>query len=536
MNYKDYMIIGAGPGGLQLGYFFEQKGRDYLIFEGRNRIGSFFERYPRNGKLISYNKISSIYEEPEIQLRWDWNSLLTNDYSFPFCRYSKRLFPKSQELIRYLADFAEQYALKIQYNTKIVHISKKANGLFALTDEKGIHYTCRCLIVASGFGKEYVPEIPGIELVTDSYGTVSMESDDFAGQSVLILGKGNSGFEIADNILDSAALIHLASPQSIRLAWNTKHPGHLRAHNTRLLDMYQLKMLHSVLDCEVNEIRRLDNKFIVSVTYTHAQGEVDELLFDRVIRCTGFQFDTSIFDASCQPALVIDDRLPDLTPAWESVNVPNLFFAGTLMQSRDFQRSSSAFIDGYRYNIRTLDSFLGERFHGEKLPGLIVEATAASLATAMLKRVCRTSGLWAQFSYLCDLIVVNEKTGLARYYVDLPKDYVHANALGEQEHYYTITFEWGPWQGDIFAIDRRPSHEYAESSAFLHPIVRRYAGTELVEEHHLLEDLFGMYCQARASTMVHRRSRPDMSHRSLAEFHLEEHEQPLQEFFERHAQ
>ena len=203
------------------------------------------------------------------------------------------------------------------------------------------------------------------------------------------------------------------------------------------------------------------------------------------------------------------------------------------MQSRDFQRSSSAFIDGYRYNIRTLDSFLGQRFHGEKLPGLIVEATSASLATAMLKRVCRTSGLWAQFGYLCDLIVVNEKSGLARYYYDLPKDYVHANALGHHEHYYTITFEWGPWQGDIFAIDRRPSHEHAQSSAFLHPIVRRYAKTELVEEHHMLEDLFGMYCQARASKMVHRRSRADASHRSLAEFHLEEHEQPLQEFFER---
>jgi 4-hydroxymandelate oxidase len=30
----DYLVIGAGPGGLQLGYFLERAGRDYLVLEG----------------------------------------------------------------------------------------------------------------------------------------------------------------------------------------------------------------------------------------------------------------------------------------------------------------------------------------------------------------------------------------------------------------------------------------------------------------------------------------------------------------------
>ena len=31
--YHDYIVIGAGPGGLQLGYFLERAGRDYVIVE-----------------------------------------------------------------------------------------------------------------------------------------------------------------------------------------------------------------------------------------------------------------------------------------------------------------------------------------------------------------------------------------------------------------------------------------------------------------------------------------------------------------------
>jgi hypothetical protein len=33
-------------------------------------------------------------------------------------------------------------------------------------------------------------------------------------------------------------------------------------------------------------------------------------------------------------------KYPLLTPSWESVNVPHLFFAGTLMAGRDNRRSS----------------------------------------------------------------------------------------------------------------------------------------------------------------------------------------------------
>ena len=74
----DYLIIGAGPAGIQMGYFFERDGRDYLVLEAEEP-GAFFTKYPRHGNLISANKRYTGYDDPEVNLRFDWNSLLSDD-------------------------------------------------------------------------------------------------------------------------------------------------------------------------------------------------------------------------------------------------------------------------------------------------------------------------------------------------------------------------------------------------------------------------------------------------------------------------
>src|SRR5205807_924269 len=104
-----FLIIGAGPAGLQLAYFLERSGHDYVALESDHEIGSFWRHYPRSRRLISFNRVHSIYTDPELQLRWDWNSLLTDGYEAPFREYSQRLYPHAEEMRRYLQDFARRY-------------------------------------------------------------------------------------------------------------------------------------------------------------------------------------------------------------------------------------------------------------------------------------------------------------------------------------------------------------------------------------------------------------------------------------------
>ena len=52
----DYCIVGAGPGGLQLGHYMHQQSRDYVIFERQPIPCPFFARFPIHRQLISLNK------------------------------------------------------------------------------------------------------------------------------------------------------------------------------------------------------------------------------------------------------------------------------------------------------------------------------------------------------------------------------------------------------------------------------------------------------------------------------------------------
>jgi hypothetical protein len=346
----------------------------------------------------------------------------------------------------------------------------------------------RCVIVAAGWGAPYLPPISGIEHAV-GYEDREIDPRAYAGQRVLIIGKCDSAFETSAALLGQAAMVHLASRSPLRLAWNTKHPGDVRGQYAAILDSYQFKTLHSVLDCTIDEIRPVDDRFEVHISYTHAEGERAVLEYESVLRCTGFRMDTSVFDQSCLPRLTADDRIPALRPDWQSANVDDLYFAGTIAQARDRRHASSPFIDGFRYNLRTFATVLRERYDGVPLSYDLVPPDPERLTSVALDRVNWSSALWTQFEYLCDVLVLDEESGQFRHYRDLPEDYA-VSRFGDASHYYTVGLRWGRDDyPDVFAIGRHPVPDRAAESAFIHPVIRRYRGGELVAEQHLLEDL-----------------------------------------------
>jgi thioredoxin reductase len=488
----EYLILGAGPAGLQLGHHLSRAGRTYLILERGDTPGTFFKKYPRHRTLISNNKVYTGYDDPEVNLRFDWNSLLSDDAVLTLKEYTKKYFPPADTMVKYLCDYAECFGLHVRCNTEIVRVEKIQNpDGFRLVDAQGNAFTCLRLIVAAGVTRPYIPDVPGIELA-ESYVTVSVDPEDFVGQRVLVVGKGNSAFETAENLIETAALIHVLSPNPVRLAWQSHYVGHLRAVNNNFLDTYQLKSQNAVLDATMVGIRRReDGKLVVSVRYTHASGETEDLVYDRIILCTGFRFDNSFFAAECRPELTINDRFPALTCEWESTSVPNLFFAGTLTQSRDYKKTTSGFIHGFRYNTRCLFRMLEKRYHGTPWPSREVTPTVEGVLDAMIERINKTSAMWQQYGFLHDLVVMPENGGPALHFEELPLSYIQETELSASSHYYTVTMEFGAIEGDPFAVVRRPTPEAAHESAFLHPVIRRWNGPLLIAEHHLLEDLHG---------------------------------------------
>ncbi|GAA1644089.1 NAD(P)-binding domain-containing protein [Actinoplanes couchii] len=487
----DYVIIGAGPAGLQLAALLEADGRrDYLVLEAADRSGAFFTRYPRHRTLISVNKPHTGTDDPELNLRLDWNSLLSDDPELLFTRYTERYFPDADTMVRYLGDFAERTGIKVRYHSRVTRISKDGD-LFTVAAGDQV-YTARRVVVATGVSQLHRPDIPGFELA-EGYDTMSTDPHDYLDQRVLILGKGNSAFETADNLMETTTVIHVAGPSSVRLAWRTHFVGHLRAVNNNFLDTYQLKSANAILDGTVKKIERDGAGFKVTFSFARVNEVVKELHYDRILACTGFRFDASVFDESCRPELTIDDRFPAQTEAWESVNVPGLFFAGTISQVRDFKKSTSGFIHGFRYAVRALHRILEDApWPAEKL-----DRTPEAITDAVITRVNRTSALWQQFGFLADVVTVGEDS--ARYHDEVPVEWFARHGLATPDHDYhdafVITLEYGPDHDKVDPFDigvariAQDTPGQAHDAAYLHPVVRHYRDGALANTHHLAENL-----------------------------------------------
>ncbi|MEU8216153.1 NAD(P)-binding domain-containing protein [Micromonospora taraxaci] len=483
----DCLIIGAGPAGLQLAALLERDGHDYVVLEGGPRPGTFFETYPRHRQLISINKVWTGSEDPEFNLRSDWNSLLTDDPALLFKNYSTRYFPAADDLVRYLADFAR--GLRVRYDTRVTSVSKTGDVFTVRAGDD--RWTARRVVVATGVSQLHVPPIEGVDLA-ERYDSVSVDPADFVNQRVLIIGKGNSAFETADALVETAATIHVAGPHSIKLAWQSHYVGHLRAVNNNFLDTYQLKSQNAVLDGTVEQIsQREGGGFRVLFRYARTVENLRELEYDRVILCTGFRFDASIFTESARPELVINDRFPAQTPAFESVNVSGLYFAGTLSQQRDFKKSTNGFIHGFRYATRALHHILRERHHGQPWPSRQIALTPEAIADSIIARINVTSALWQQFAVLGDVIMVEGEA--ACYREEVPVAYLR-EALPDV-FAFLVTLEYGPDHDQVDPFDitvPRPAENDANAAhdaSYLHPVVRVLRDGQVVAEHHLAENL-----------------------------------------------
>ncbi|EDV20869.1 uncharacterized protein TRIADDRAFT_31061 [Trichoplax adhaerens] len=414
----DYCVVGSGPGGLQIAYYLESAGRDYVVFEKNDISGSFFTVYPRHRKLISVNKLHTGHSNSEFNLRHDWNSLLSKNQSFLMSQYSREYYPNADKLVEYLNDYAEQFKLKIRYDTDILTItrdSEDSNAKFKMMDSNDNTYICKVAIISTGISVPYVPAgFVGNDII-EGYETVSTNPSNFKGQNVLVLGQGNSGFETAQAISHTANYIHVFGRTRVRLATSTHYIGDVRAINSRHIDSYQLKTLDGILEGDLKLVavtKTRENRYQIGIRtsgnyYRGAKNARKD--YDRVIRCLGFKYDDSIFGENAKPirGRLTYERYPMMKGNFESSNVDNMYFAGSMAHYLDYRRSGGGSIQGIRYNARALHRILEWRYH--KIPWPAVTFRVNALIDHVITRINQASGLYQMFDSLIDVILIQKR-------------------------------------------------------------------------------------------------------------------------------
>jgi len=495
-----YIILGAGPGGLQMGYFLNKQKRNYIILEKNSTAGSFFAKNPKHRKLISINKKYNYFQEEEFNWRHDWNSLLSDDPKMRFTEYTEELFADADILHKYLQDYATKFSLKISYNTEVEKIARTSSGHFLLTTRTGSVYECEVLLMGLGSIKPMMPkEIEGVELTT-CYDKQTLDLEFYKNKRVGIIGQGNSAFETAEYLSGVASFVHILAKHPIKYAWETHFVGDLRAVNNNILDMYQLKSLHAVLNPRVKRISKNKNGCLqTNHEYHYPRSDIPGTLkltreYDIIICCAGWKWlDDKLFASDVKPDSWYKGKFPELNSSWESKNIPNMYFIGGAMQGNDRQ-ASSGFIHGFRYNIRTLFNLLEEKFEDVAYPSKTWNHFKWNECFDwMYDRFSTSAALFQLYGVLSDVLVFSDDLKEATLYKELPLSYASEQSFGNKRMLiFTLEFGFNHFKESSLSFMGPSDPHDTKCAAFLHPVIRYRHGKQ-EDEFHFGDSLLGRW-------------------------------------------
>jgi putative flavoprotein involved in K+ transport len=315
------VVVGAGQAGLAIGHFLRRHGRDFVILE-------------RAGEIA-----------PAWRERWDSLRLFTpRCYSglpgLPFPGDPDG-YPIRAEVIAYLERYAETFDLPIELNSEVKRLDLGDDGRFHL-EVDGRTITADQVVVATGpFQTPFLPKLAE-RLADDVFQTHAVgyrRPDDVSPGAVLVVGGGNTGFQIAKELSATHKVVlsvgSRQTPLPQRLLgrdlfwWLTKAGILDKSVETRLGQ--RLSTRETLIGSSPRELKRAYG-VEVRPRATDADGRTvrfedgRELQVDAVIWATGYRPDYSwiklpVFDA--------DGRLRHRRGV---TDVPGLCFLGLTWQ------------------------------------------------------------------------------------------------------------------------------------------------------------------------------------------------------------
>jgi len=173
-------VVGAGQAGLAMGYYLGRQGRRFAILERAGQIA------------------------PAWRERWDSLTLFTpRRYSalpgLPFPGDPDG-YPTRDEVVPYLERYAQTFDLPIELNSEVTRLDRGEDERFRL-EVDGRTITAEQVVVATGpFQTPYVPKLAEKLDIFQTHAVGYRRPDDVPERTVLVVGGGNTGFQIAKEL------------------------------------------------------------------------------------------------------------------------------------------------------------------------------------------------------------------------------------------------------------------------------------------------------------------------------------------------
>ena len=317
-NYE-VAVVGAGQAGLAIGHLLRGQGRRFTILERAHEIAPAWRERWNSLTLFTPRRCSAL---PGVPFPGDPDG-----------------YPTRDEVIAYLERYAETFQLPIELNSEVDGLDAEG-GRFVL-DAGGEPITADHVVVATGpFQSPYVPNLAD-GLGRDVFQTHAVgyqRPDDVPPGTVLVVGGGNTGFQIATDISTThRVLLAIGSRQTPlpqRLLgrdlfwWLTKTGFFNKSVDTRL--GRRLSTRETLIGSSVRKLKRhgvqVRPRLVSADGRTVRFQDSSELEVGAVIWATGYRPDYSWINV---PVFDTDGRLRHRRGV---TDVPGLYFLGLTWQ------------------------------------------------------------------------------------------------------------------------------------------------------------------------------------------------------------
>ena len=313
----DVIIIGGGQAGLATAYYLRRTDLRTMILDDAPEPGGAWRGTWEGLRLFSPTEFSSIpgWQMPK----------------------GEQTYPSKDEFIAYLTAYEARYGFPIERPVRVRGVRREAQGLAVETNTGTM--TARAVGSATGTAQHpFVPDYPSADIFTGHqiHSVDYRRPDDFAGQSVSIVGGGNSGAQVLAEISRVADTTWVTPTAPVFMPDDIDGRYLFDAATRRFYEEQKGKgpapayvsLANVVMVDSVKEARTRGGLGSVRPFARFSETGViwrdgTETKVDAVIWCTGFRANLSHLD----PLSIVSDGKVAVTGTRSDV-VPNLWLVG----------------------------------------------------------------------------------------------------------------------------------------------------------------------------------------------------------------
>lgn len=191
---QDTLIIGGGPAGLAVAGALALRGRRAVVLERSGSVGASWRGHYDRLRLHTTRRLSGL---PGLPIPRAYGRWVARD-----------------DVVRYLESYRAHHAIDVRTGVEVTGIDPAPAGGWVVRDAAGTTWAAANVVMAAGYNHTpKVPSWPGQEGFTGSIVHASdyRNAEPYAGRSVLVVGTGNTGCEIAQDLgANGAAPVWLA--------------------------------------------------------------------------------------------------------------------------------------------------------------------------------------------------------------------------------------------------------------------------------------------------------------------------------------